>query len=286
MSSSGIRWVEIRGREPSLSLIDSSSSIVPSGLLEPSFSRRNAGDVNSLKEIIINTIPSGKKKGDIGLSIPDHVAKISYLEFDQVPDKRDEVEKLLLWRMKKSLPFSPDEAKVDYQIIRRVKKRCYIIASVAKKSIVQEYEYLIKNIGLIPRVVDISTINSMFFFKKLLSGNSFFVDISGNRVGISVINEGKLVFFRSKDFNGNIEAVIKETVSTTDYFSANNPDVSIHSLYLHSDKKDVNHVVNSLKDKFEGEVFQIHCQEFISNNSIKNNDLDIFSAALGAALKL
>jgi len=260
--------------------------MIPSGVLEPSFSRGNLGDMDSLKESLLNLIPSGKKKGDIALSIPNHVARVTCLEFDRIPDKRDEVEKLLLWRMKKSLPFSPAEAKVDYQVLKRVNEGGQIIASVAKKSIVQEYENLFREIGLRPQVVDISTINAMFFFQKALTGNSVFADIRCNTVGISIISDGRLVFFRSKDFKGNLDAALKETVSTIDYFSTNHPDVSIQSLYILSDITALDDLVNGLKERFEGEVIQLKCSDYIKFKVNRNDSPEAFSPAMGAALRL
>jgi len=118
ISPQGIRWVELKAEGDSFVSSDARFVEVPEGLIGPSFAKENISDKDMLRSLILEAIPAGKRSGEIGLSIPDHLVKISSVEFEDLPAKKSEVERLISWRMKKSLPLSPEKMKAIIQAFK------------------------------------------------------------------------------------------------------------------------------------------------------------------------
>ena len=50
----------------------------------------------------------------VALVIPDLAAKVSLIRFDDVPARRDDLDQLVRWQVRKSAPFPIDDACVTY----------------------------------------------------------------------------------------------------------------------------------------------------------------------------
>ena len=50
----------------------------------------------------------------VALVVPDAVAKVSLVRFDQVPAKAADLDAMLRWNVRKSLPFKTEDAQVTY----------------------------------------------------------------------------------------------------------------------------------------------------------------------------
>ena len=50
----------------------------------------------------------------VALVVPDAVAKVTLVRFDQVPAKPADLDAMLRWNVRKSLPFKVDDAQVTY----------------------------------------------------------------------------------------------------------------------------------------------------------------------------
>src|SRR4029079_434172 len=56
----------------------------------------------------------GGRPRRIGLVIPDPSAKVSLVKFEQVPARRQDLDQLLRWQVRKSAPFSIEDSQVSY----------------------------------------------------------------------------------------------------------------------------------------------------------------------------
>ena len=50
----------------------------------------------------------------IGLVVPDPVAKVSLVRFEQVPARAQDLDQLMRWQVRKTAPFPIEEAQVSY----------------------------------------------------------------------------------------------------------------------------------------------------------------------------
>ena len=74
------------------------------------------------------------------------------LDFETFPPKPDEAEAVVRFRLKKSLPFDPDEARVSYHA-QTTGKGVQVVAAVVLKNVLEEYESAFRDAGYIPGVV-------------------------------------------------------------------------------------------------------------------------------------
>jgi len=176
VSESGLRWVELDGRGGDAVVSDSAFEPMPAGTVEPSFAKENIKDRDLFKKHLLKAIPQGKRRGDIALSLPDQLVRIIIVDFDELPQIRKEAEKLILWRIKRQLPISTEEAHIDYCITERGGDKTQVVAAVASKKVIREYEDSLREIGLRPVLVDIASLNNLSLFLDEIEGSSIFVE--------------------------------------------------------------------------------------------------------------
>jgi type IV pilus assembly protein PilM len=97
---------------------------------------------------------------DVIVVLPDVAIRMMLLDFDSLPTKRDEVEPVLRFRLKKSLPFDVDHARLSYDVTR-ANGAVRVAAAVAPREIIDEYEKAFRDIGYEPGVVLPSSIAAL-----------------------------------------------------------------------------------------------------------------------------
>lgn len=91
---------------------------------------------------------------DVITILPDAAVRVVLLDFETLPEKREEAEAVVRFRLKKSLPFDVDKARVSYQVQRDGSgKELKVIAAVALASVLDEYEAAFRDSGYAPGVV-------------------------------------------------------------------------------------------------------------------------------------
>lgn len=286
ISPSFLSWVEVGGALSQPAINSSSIEPLPEGLVIPSFARENVSDPSALKELINKTIPSGKKNGTISLTIPDAALKISFLDFDELPRKREEVERLILWRIKKSIPFAPELAKVDYLINQNEDGGVDVIAAVASRKVVREYEKLLIDIGLKPKIVDVSLMNLLNFFTDQLAGNFMFLTVNHRSISIAVVAKGQVKLFRYKEIEVKEDRIIKEAFATMTFFKSNFPGSSLDGAYLFFQTEKINGTLaERLGSSFEGKVSILNMASVLGQSEDESIP-DSMAAAIGGAFRL
>ncbi|MCL4524599.1 MAG: pilus assembly protein PilM [Acidobacteria bacterium] len=98
---------------------------------------------------------------DVALLLPDQVVRVFILHFDTFPKRADEAAPLLRWRLKKSVPFDVEEAVVSYSTQPARGEGVDVVASIAQRKIVRQYEEVVEAAGLSPGVVLGSTLATL-----------------------------------------------------------------------------------------------------------------------------
>ena len=81
---------------------------LPGGALAPSLAAQNIADraaVAAALQTVVSRLGSRPRR--VALVVPDTAARVSLIEFDQVPAGRNDLDQLVRWQMRKSAPF-PD----------------------------------------------------------------------------------------------------------------------------------------------------------------------------------
>jgi type IV pilus assembly protein PilM len=129
------------------------SSDLASGSVVPDLIEMNLRQPELVYEAIRDALGTiGGRSRDVIAVLPDAAVRVVLLDFETLPSKRDEVEGVVRFRLKKSLPFDVDKAKVSYHV-QPTRTGVRVIAAVALANVVEDYEAVFRQAGYQPGVV-------------------------------------------------------------------------------------------------------------------------------------
>jgi len=131
---------------------------------------------------------------DVIAIVPDAAVRVVLLEFDTLPADAEEAASVVRFRMKKSLPFDVDKARVSYHA-QKSNGTVRVVAAVALSSVVEDYEAAIREAGFSPGVV----MPSMLAALGAAAGESptLVVKVDARTTSIAILNAEQLQLFRT-----------------------------------------------------------------------------------------
>lgn len=174
---------------------------LPDGALTPSLTGRNIQNRAAVASALHKVLERVGGPRRIGLVVPDPVARVSLVRFEQVPGRRDDLEQLVRWQLRKTAPFPLEEALVSYVPGVRAADGQEFIVSLARRDLILEYEDICDAAGAHAGIVDISTFNVI---NAVLAGTSaptadwLLVNVSPDSVSIAILRGPHLIFFRTR----------------------------------------------------------------------------------------
>ncbi|MBV8051703.1 MAG: hypothetical protein JOZ80_10970 [Acidobacteriaceae bacterium] len=123
------------------------------GSLVPDLTETNLRDRQGVTRVIRETLGavSGRSR-DVIAVLPDTAVRVALLDFETLPTNRQEAEGVVRFRLKKSLPFDVEKAKVSYHT-QSASGGLRVIAAVALSSVIEDYESAFRDAGYAPGVV-------------------------------------------------------------------------------------------------------------------------------------
>jgi type IV pilus assembly protein PilM len=164
-------------------------SVVPD-LVEGNLRQRDA--VRDAVEETLNSV--GARTHDVIAVVPDAAVRVVLLEFDTLPSDSEEAIGVVRFRMKKSLPFDVDKARVSYHA-QKSNDGVRVVAAVALASVVEEYETAFRDAGFSPGVV----VPSMLAALGAAGGErpTLVVKVDARTTSIAILNAEQLQLFRT-----------------------------------------------------------------------------------------
>ena len=196
------------------------------GTIAPGLNIPNILNPEALRTALSGALASvaGKSK-DVIVVLPDVAIRMMLLDFDSLPTKREEIEPVLRFRLKKSLPFDVDHATLSYDITR-ANGTVRVAAAVAPHEIIDEYEKAFRDIGYEPGVVLPSSVAAL----GLVDGErpTLVLKVDSMNITITAVERQELRLVRTLDnpHTGTFsatelsEAVLPSIVFFEDTFSA------------------------------------------------------------------
>jgi len=140
------------------------------------------------------------------LIVPDSVARVSLVPFEQIPSKAADLEQLLRWQLKKSTPYPIEEAQVSWSKAHKDDSGTLVLASVARRDVVMEYESIPTSLGVHVGLVDLASLNVM---NAVLSAGAasasdwLLVTMSPEATTLAIGRGGDLMFYRHRAAAGD-----------------------------------------------------------------------------------
>ena len=153
---------------------------------------RQRGAVRAGIEAVLEAV-AGRSK-DVVAIVPDAAVRVMLVEFDTLPSDRDEALAVVRFRLKKSLPFDVDKAKVSYHA-QKVNDEVKVVAAVAMASVIEDYERAFRDAGFDPGVVLPSTLAAL----GAADGKhpTLVIKVDAHTTSIAILNEDQLQLFRT-----------------------------------------------------------------------------------------
>lgn len=136
---------------------------------------------------------AGRSKDVIAI-VPDAAVRVMLVEFDTLPSDHEEALGVVRFRLKKSLPFDVEKAKVSYHA-QKFSDEVRVVAAVALGSVIEDYEAAFRDAGFDPGVVLPSTLAAL----GAADGRrpTLVVKVDAHTTSIAILNEGQLQLFRT-----------------------------------------------------------------------------------------
>ena len=144
----------------------------------------------------------GTRPSRIALIIPDIAAKVSVIRFDRVPARRDDLDQLIRWQVRKAAPFPIDDASVTSTAgARGADGSAEFIVVLARKDVIRGYEDACAGAGVYAGLVDLATfavVNLTLASVRRADGDWLVVHMRPEYTSIAIVRRGDLIFFRNR----------------------------------------------------------------------------------------
>jgi len=213
-----ISAASITGRDRALSVAAHALDGLPPGAVVPSLNETNIADPKMVGTALRRLFEGmAIRPRRVALAIPDGVAKISLLRFEQVPEQAHDLDELIRWQVRKAAPFRIEDAQVSYLRGRRdADGSTEFVVVMARRDIIREYEDVCAAAGAQAGVVDLTTfnvINSVLAGSRAPAGDWLLVHVAQEDATMAILRGEHLVFFRHRSAEG--EAGLADLVHQT-----------------------------------------------------------------------
>jgi type IV pilus assembly protein PilM len=213
------RVVAGRAAEGARTLEAASARAVPDGALVPGLQAANVNSreamVSALREALAAV--AGRSR-DVCLVIPDATTRIMLLDFDTLPAKQEEADAVVRFRLKKSLPFEVEHAAMSFDR-QGTADPVRVVAAVTPRSVLEEYESLVREAGYNPGAVLPSMIASL----GVVDGArpTMVIKVERGTTTFAIVDDNQLLLHRALENGGSVvsgESLVDDVNTSLVYF--------------------------------------------------------------------
>jgi len=219
----------------SISLSASTTTSLPAGVVNEAFSSQNIKDSEGLAAVLRGGLKdsSALPVRRAGLSLPDGIFRVQTLEFDELPSNSRDRDRLVRWRLEKGAAFDTANTVLRYQVLPTSEKGCSVLACVARREVISQYEDLLAGLNIEPWAVVPSSFNALNFYASYLAAQNIpgyaLAWVAEGSYTTIIMERGGPRFYRYKEIKaGAPEDVTGRLIREL--------DDSIH-FYLHMDRQ-------------------------------------------------
>jgi len=191
--------LDVRGGKPIVA--EYATEPLPDGALVPSLTAENLHERQVVGDALARVLERTGRPRRIGLIVPDPVAKVSLIRFEQVPTRAGDLDQLIRWQVRKAAPFPIEEAQVSYAPGVRTSDGQEFIVSLARRAVVEEYESLCTQAGAHAGIVDLATfnvVNAVLAAAAPPDADWLLVNVAPHYATIAILRGSHLIFFRNR----------------------------------------------------------------------------------------
>jgi Tfp pilus assembly PilM family ATPase len=229
ITSTALRLAAVSGKGAKASVLGTARAVVPPGMVSESYSAPNLDDPEGLSRLLRDSL-TGLGRPDIrrvALSLPDSVFRVQTLDFDTLPGKAADRERLIRWRLEKTAAFDTAGTVLRYEVLRGEDRGLTVLACVAKQSVLSQYEAALTALGLEPWSIGLSSLSTLNFYASYLTKQSpvaALAHISTDAFATVILENDGVRFYRYKELKrGGVDEVrariIREIEDSMHFYS-------------------------------------------------------------------
>ncbi len=164
------------------------------GAVVPDLTNVNVANRGAVVTALSEALASvGTNHRDLIAVIPDATCRVALLDFDTLPPKPQEADSVVRFRLKKSLPFEIEKARLSYDV-RQNNGVMRVTAVVALPGVIEEYEAVFHEAGFSPGFVVPSTLASFGIVDT--SRPTLVINVAIDATSIAIVNNDELLLYR------------------------------------------------------------------------------------------
>jgi type IV pilus assembly protein PilM len=177
---------------------------LPAEAVTPALTGTNIADVAGVAAALRRALDRAglRSTRKAALVVPDTVARVSLLPFEQLPAKAADVDQIVRWQVKKATPFPLEEAQVSHFEVHSDGASRTLAAVVARRDVIAQYEAVARAAGIHPGLVDLASFNVM---NALLSaggeaalGDALVLCLAAEATTLAILRGRDLMFYRHR----------------------------------------------------------------------------------------
>lgn len=170
---------------------------LPAGAVRPAPMADNVADHAAVQQALQQVVGAvGEGERGCVLLVPDLLARVALLDFDQWPSRSEEADGLLRWRLKKDLPFDVNQAALSYQVQPGRSAANEVLAVACLRSLVHQYESCAEALGLQPGWVTPSTLAALGCLDGAGEGARLLVKRDQGSLSLAILHGNNVRLFR------------------------------------------------------------------------------------------
>ncbi len=167
---------------------------LPPGTLTPDLLATNIPGRDVVRTALESARPKlGGRDREIAAILPDASFRMTLLELDVLPERREEADTLIRLRLRKSLPFDVGKARVCWQA-QKVNGKTTVLAAAVLTAVLEEYESVVREAGYSPGLVLPSVLASLRAVDA--SVPTLLIKADPTTTGIAIVNSLAVVLVR------------------------------------------------------------------------------------------
>ncbi len=213
------RIVAARGADAALTLEAATTAALAPGTVVPGLQQANMAAretvVSALREAL-DTV--AHRSRDITLVVPDSAARIILLDFDTLPEKPKEADAVVRFRLKKSLPFDVEHSSVSFDR-QGSGNQVRVVAAVMPRTVLEEYESVIREAGYNPGAVVPSMIAALGVVDATVP--TMVIKVETGTTTFAIVDQNQLLLYRALENGGTVvtgESLVDDVNTSLVYF--------------------------------------------------------------------
>jgi len=187
------------------------------GIVVPSLNASNVTRPEELTQALRSVWERfGHRPRRVALVVPDGVAKVSFVRFQQVPARVSDLDELIRFQLKKAAPFRIEESQISYSKgLETVEGQQFVVVQ-ARRDLIGEYETACQASGATAGLVDLATFNvanAVIAGDPTLRDDWLLVHVTPGGAALAIHRGRDVAFFRHRasDGDGGLGDLVHQT---------------------------------------------------------------------------